>query len=42
MKYLLVKDKKKRIIVKKTELKRLVLKSINYNLVLSKNLRKFS
>lgn len=42
MRYLLVKDKKKRISVKKTELKRLVFKSINYNLGLSRNLREFS
>jgi hypothetical protein len=42
MKYLLVKDKKKRISVKKNELKRLVLKSVNYNLSLNNNLRKQS
>ena len=42
MKYLLVKDKKKRVSVKKQELKRLVLKSINYNLGLNKSLREYA
>lgn len=42
MKYLLVKDKKKRIIVKKNELKRLIFKSISYNRSLNYNLRGFS
>lgn len=42
MKYLLVKDKKKRVIVNKKELKRLVLKSINYNLALDNNIRNYS
>ena len=42
MRYLLIKDKKKRKIVNKNELKRLVLKSISYNLNLSENIREFS
>ena len=42
MKYLFVKDKKKRIKVKKNELKRLVFKSINYNLNLNNIIREGS
>lgn len=41
MKYLLIKEKKKRNLFKKYELKRLLLKSIIYNLNLKQNIREY-
>ena len=41
MKYLLIKDKKKRNLFKKYELKRVLLKSIIYNLNLKQNIREY-